>query len=146
MSVLSSTLNPGTRKWAIDLGLLILRAGTAFLMLPHGWNKIQSFGEKAHGFYNFMHLGGEVSMAMVIFAEFFCSILLFIGLGTRLILIPLIFTMSMVVFVINANQPMEDKESGFLYLIPYVVLFFTGPGRISLDHLLFRKKSAVIVK
>ena len=146
MSVITNSLNPGTRKWALDLGLLILRCGTAFFMLPHGWDKIQAYSEKAHGFYNFLHLGGEVSMALTIFAEFLCSIFLFIGLGTRLVLIPLILTMSVVVFIINATQPMGDKEEGFLYLIPYVVLFFTGPGRISFDQLLFRKKKVAEVK
>jgi len=140
MTTLSSLLNSTTHKRAIHIGLLILRSGIGLLMLPHGLKKLQGFSEKAEGFYNFLNLGGEISMALIIFAEFFCSILLILGLGTRLALIPLIIGMIVVVFMVQWQHPLSDKESGLLFLIPYVVLFISGPGKYSLDHLIFGKK------
>jgi putative oxidoreductase len=140
MSLLSKFFSVTPNKIAIDIGLWILRTGIGLLMMPHGWKKLEAFNEKAEGFYDFMDTGGRVSMGLAIFAEFFCSILLILGLCTRLALIPLIITMSVVVFVINWTHPLGDKESALLYLIPYVVLFLTGPGRYSFDYLLFRKK------
>jgi putative oxidoreductase len=140
MAAITNVLNPNSRKWAVDLGLFILRVGTGLLLAPHGLQKLAAFGEKSEGFYNFLHLGGPVSMALTIFSELVCSILLILGLGTRLIIFPLILTMVIVVFVINGDATLGDKESGLLYLIPFVVILFTGPGRISMDQLLFRKK------
>lgn len=140
MAAISNILTPTSRKWAVDLGLFILRAGTGLLLVPHGLQKLSAFGEKSAVFYNFLNLGGPVSMALTIFAELICSILLILGLGTRLIIIPLILTMVVVVFIINGQSTLGDKESGLLYLIPFVVILFTGPGRISLDQLFFGKK------
>jgi putative oxidoreductase len=143
MAAITNVLNPNSRKWAVDLGLFILRAGTGLLLLPHGLQKLAAFGEKSAEFYNFLHLGGPVSMALTIFSELGCSLLLILGLGTRLIIFPLILTMVVVVFVINGDASLSDKESGLLFLIPFVVILFTGPGRISMDQLFFRKKEAV---
>ncbi|MEP6646583.1 MAG: DoxX family protein [Saprospiraceae bacterium] len=143
MAAINRIFNPLSRNWAIDLGLFLLRAGTGVLLVPHGIMKVNSFSEKADGFYNFMHLGGRVSMGLTIFAEVVCSILLVLGLFTRLTLIPLIITMIVAVFVINPNATLGDRESGLLYLVPYVVLFFTGPGRISMDQMLFGRKQTV---
>ncbi len=142
MATITNLLSPESRKWAVDLGLCILRVGTGLLLVPHGLQKLAAFGEKSAEFYNFLNLGGPVSMALTIFSELVCSILLILGLGTRLIIFPLILTMVVVVFVINADATLGDKESGLLYLIPFIVILFTGPGRISIDQLLFNKKQA----
>ncbi len=131
------------KKIALDIGLLILRCGTALLMLPHGLNKLQHFNDKAESFYNFLNLGSKFSMVLIIFAEVVCSLLVILGLVTRFALVPLIIAMSVVVFVVNGQHPLGDKESGLLYLIPFVVLLITGPGRISMDQLVFRKKTPV---
>ncbi len=143
MAAITNLLSPNSRKWATDAGLLILRVGTGLLLIPHGLKKLEAFGEKSADFYNFLHLGGPVSMALTIFAEFVCSVLLVLGLGTRLIIIPLMLTMVVVVFVINADATLSDRESGLLYLIPFVTLFFTGPGKFSLDQFVFRKKNPI---
>ncbi|MFZ1676479.1 MAG: DoxX family protein [Saprospiraceae bacterium] len=142
MAAITNLLTPNSRKWTVDLGLFILRAGTGLLLLPHGLQKLTAFGEKSSEFYNFLHLGGPVSMALTIFSEVGCSILLILGFCTRLIIFPLILTMVVVVFLINGHATLGDKEEGLLYLIPFVVIFITGPGRISMDQLFFRKKQA----
>jgi putative oxidoreductase len=64
-----------------------------------------------------------------------CGVLVAAGLFTRLALIPLIVTMAVAVFIIHADDPFGDKEHALLFLVPYVALLFTGPGKWSLDAL-----------
>lgn len=123
--------------WAADTGLLVLRVGVGLLMMTHGWPKYMSFSEKADKFYDFLGLGGATSLALTVFAELCCSALLGLGLGTRIILVPLIILAAVIVIVIHGPDAFGDKEHGLLFLIPYITLMFTGPGKYSLDFLLF---------
>ncbi len=47
---------------------------------------------------NFMGIGSTASLALVVFAEFFCGLFIVIGLFTRLAAIPLIIASCVVVF------------------------------------------------
>jgi putative oxidoreductase len=120
---------------APDLGLLLLRLGVGILMLLHGYEKLQGFmrGEGAD-WPDPLHVGGRVSMGLTIFAEFFCSILLMLGLATRAALIMLLGLMIIIVFVLHGSDPLSDREHAILFLIPYFTLFFTGPGKYALDE------------
>ena len=122
----------------VDLGLFILRVGTSIIMLPHGLNKFQKLNDPGD-FYDFLGLGSEISLLLIMIAELFCSILLILGLGTRAILIPLMIGMIVVAFIVN-GPTIGDKETALLFLVPYVTLFITGPGKHSLDYLFFGKK------
>jgi len=124
----------------VDLGLFILRVGISLLMLPHGWRKLKQLNDPQVDFYNFLGLGPDISLLLIVIAEFFCSILLILGLGTRAILIPLMIGMAVVVFMVHGSDSLDDKEHGLLFLVPYIVLFITGPGKHSLDYLIFGKK------
>ena len=107
MNYLRTLLKATTYGSAADAGLLILRMGAGLLMATHGWSKLMGFSEKSGDFYNFMGLGDEISLALTVFAEFFCSMFLVLGIGTRLI----------------------------LFLVPYITLMLTGPGKYSIDYL-----------
>jgi putative oxidoreductase len=140
MARLSRFLLVTAHSRTVDLGLFILRVGISLLMIPHGWSKLQKLNEGAGDFYNFLGLGSEVSLLLIVIAVFFCSILLILGIGTRFILIPLIIGMLVVVLMIHGDDPLGDKEHGLLFLVPYVTLFITGPGKHSLDYLIFGRK------
>jgi putative oxidoreductase len=109
-------------------------------MIPHGWGKLKRLGNEPVEFYNFLGMGSEVSLLLIMVAELLCSMLLILGIGTRAILIPLIIGMLVAVFIVHGSDPFSDKEHGLLFLIPYVVLFITGPGKYSLDYLIFGRK------
>jgi putative oxidoreductase len=79
-------------------------------------------------------------LILTVFAEFVCSILLIVGLGTRLALIPLIITMLVAVFIVHAPDGMDKKEHGLMYLLPYFALFLLGSGKFSLDAFLKKEK------
>ena len=78
-------------------------------------------------------------IALIIFAEFFCSIALLFGFLTRLAVIPLIIGMSVAAFVAHAGAPFNGRELPLLYLAMYVVLLLTGPGKIALDTLIYNR-------
>lgn len=120
-----------------DYALLILRIGSGLMMMTHGWTKLSGFAEKAPDFYDFMGLGGPVSLGLTVFAEFFCAFMVAAGLLTRLALIPLIILTLVIVMVIHGADPIGDKETGLLYLTAYVAIFLMGPGRFALDQLLW---------
>lgn len=125
----------------IDLGLLILRIGAGGLMLTHGFPKLlKLFGGEEIVFADPIGLGQGTTLALAVFAEFICAILVIIGLGTRLAVIPLIITMFTAGFVIHAADPFQRKELAIIYLSMYIVLLITGAGKHSLDYHWLKKK------
>jgi putative oxidoreductase len=127
---------------SLDIVLFILRVGIALLMLSHGISKLNTL--LAGGEIQFpdpMGVGAVASLSLAVFAEVFCSVLVLIGLATRLAVIPLIVTMLVAVLVIHANDGLEKMEMGIHYLLTYIVLLFAGSGRISFDFLISRRST-----
>lgn len=110
-------------------------------MLTHGIPKLlKLFGSEEITFADPLGIGMGITLALVVFAEFICSILVIIGLGTRLAAIPLIITMFTAAFIIHAADPFQQKEMAILYLLIFIVLLITGGGKHSLDYHLLRRK------
>ena len=104
-----------------NYGLVIFRLALGVFMLTHGWQKISNFDMLSTVFPDPLGLSSSISLSLIIFAEFFCSILLILGLSTRLATIPLIIGMSVAAFVIHGNDPFSTKELSLLYLLFYRV-------------------------
>ncbi len=121
---------------AFNTAMLVLRLSVGILMMLHGYGKLVGFGKMQHEFINFMGLGSSVSLALVVFAEFFCSLFLILGLFTRLAAIPLIIATLVMVFKAHKGDITGDGEHAFLYLTTYVVLLLVGPGKISVDTMI----------
>lgn len=123
------------------LGLLVLRVGVAGIMLlSHGLGKFQKFSELASSFPDPLGVGNQLSLTLAVGAEFFCSALVILGLLTRLACVPLIITMCVAAFIIHAADPWQKQEFAIMFLIPFVVILIAGPGKFSLDRILFGKK------
>ena len=120
-----------------SFGLLVLRIAICAMMLTHGLHKLSHFSAMSQDF-NPIGIGGALSLSLVIFAEVFCSIALLLGLFTRLATIPLIVAMCVAVFVSHAGQAFSAKELALLYLTFYTAILMIGPGRYSIDRLLFK--------
>lgn len=122
-----------------DFALLLARFGIAALMLTHGIPKfITLFSGEPIQFVSVMGMGEGVSLGLAVFAEVICSVLILIGFGTRLAVIPLITTMLVAVFIIHAADTIDVKESALHYLLVYIVLLLMGSGKYSVDFLLNR--------
>lgn len=125
----------------VNVSLLIARIGIGALMLTHGWPKLMMLlGDDPIQFPGVMGLGATASLTLAVFAEVVCSILILLGLATRLASIPLLITMLVAVFHIHANDPFAMQEMGVLYLLAYAILLLMGSGKYSLDALIFGKK------
>lgn len=120
---------------AFSTAMLVLRLGVGILMMMHGYDKLVHFGAKQHSFMNFLGIGSTMSLALVVFAEFFCSLFLILGLFTRLATIPLIIATCVMIFKAHNGDIFGDGEHATLYLIGYIVLLLVGPGRVSVDSM-----------
>ncbi|WP_373513707.1 DoxX family protein [Persicitalea sp.] len=124
-----------------NLGVLFLRIGIGLIMIAgHGYQKLQKYLGSDLAFGDPIGLGEETSLLLAIFAEFICSLLLIFGFLTRAVLIPLIFTMLVALFVVHGNAALGKQELPLLYALSYLTLFLTGPGKYSLDQVIFRDK------
>lgn len=140
LSKLAGLLVNKSNSLFTDLGLLALRLAFGFSMaFAHGWGKLQGWEKMSEKFFDPFGLGSATSLAMAIGAEVGCSLLLVVGLGTRLALIPLLITMLVAFFMVHGSDPWAKKEMAFLYLSAYVTLLAAGPGRLSLDALIAKK-------
>ncbi|GGB92821.1 DoxX family protein [Dyadobacter sediminis] len=136
--MLRNFLRPVKLPASADWGILILRVGISLLMLTHGYAKLKGYMGGDSSFADPIGLGQEFSLILAIFAEFVCSILVILGLVTRAALVPLIITMLVAIFIIHAQDTFDKKEHGLSFLISYITIFLTGPGRFSFDRNLFR--------
>lgn len=117
------------------MALLIFRILAGGFMLTHGVPKLQRlFSGEEIKFADPYGLGPEISFVLVIFAEFLCSILVIMGLLTRLAVIPIMITMATAVIFAHANDPFGVKEKPLLFLIIFGLLFVFGSGRYSVDR------------
>jgi putative oxidoreductase len=121
---------------AFNTAMLLLRLGLGILIMHHGYDKLVHFGERKIDFTNFMGIGSTASLALVVFAEFFCGLFIIIGLFTRLACIPLIIVMCVIIFKIDGGQVFDKFETPVLYLAGYLVLLLVGPGRVSVDSMI----------
>lgn len=123
---------------ATDWASLILRLTFGLLMLSHGIPKLMKFMDGTMEFGDPIGIGVPASLALTVFAEVFCAVLIIIGLWTRLALIPLIITMAVAVFVVHINDDLGTMELALQYLLSYCALFLLGSGRFSIDAILKR--------
>jgi putative oxidoreductase len=132
-----------------DFGLLFIRLIIGLLMAFYGYEKLIHFNEMANSDFwsknvSFLGSSGSFPLALTIFAELVCSIFLIFGLFTRLAL-PLLFCMAyifLVVFplsILNKGDNGFEFNTAFVYFIIYLGLFFTGPGKYSLDSKLLKR-------
>jgi putative oxidoreductase len=125
-----------------SVGLLLHRVVFGgFMLVGHGWGKLQGFAAGGADFPDPLGIGANASMAGAVFAEAICAALIVLGLGTRLATIPLIFTMAVAAFVVHAEGPLflpgqGAKEPAILYMAGFAFLLFVGPGRFSVDKLI----------
>jgi putative oxidoreductase len=126
----------GYSSWAFNLALVILRVGCGILMINHGYDKLVHFQQYSATFMNFLGLGGSVSLALVVFAEFLCSIFLILGLFTRLATIPLIIDMAVAVAEGHDMKIFSDGEHAAIFFLVFVAILLVGPGKVSVDGMI----------
>ncbi|MFY8181205.1 MAG: DoxX family protein [Flavobacterium sp.] len=135
---------------SMNFGLLLIRLIIGILMAFIGYEKLIHFNELVVDDFwaknvSFLGMKGTFPLALTVFAEFFCSLFLIIGFLTRFSSFVLLFCMAYIFLVIFPGSILSNGEHGyefntaFIYFVIYLGIFFTGPGKYSLDYKLFNK-------
>ncbi len=140
MTLKDKILNPGDHCIGTSMGLLILRVVPGLMMLAHGWQKLAGFSQMSGQFPDPLGAGSAASLALVVFAEFFCSLAVILGIATRVVVIPIGITMLVAAFVIHGDDPWAKKEFALLYATVFLPLMFIGAGRYSLDAIVCKER------
>jgi len=125
---------PNTTK--VSLLLLAVRIIFGILLINHGIQKWSNFQELSAVFPDPLGIGSPISLGLAIFGELVCSMAFIVGFLYRLAMIPMIFTMIVAFFIVHANDAFAVKEMAFIYLIVFIIIYITGPGKFSIDHII----------
>ena len=116
--------------------LLSVRIIFGILLMTHGLQKWSNFHELSSVFPDPVGLGSSLSLGLAIFGELICSMAFIIGFVYRLAMIPMICTMLVAFFVIHGGDAFAVKELAFVYLVVFIVMYITGPGKFSIDFII----------
>ena len=120
------------KKASIDFGLLLMRVGFSIGMMTHGYGKFLKVIQGNFEFGDPIGIGPTFSLILASIGEFIAPILIIIGWKTRLATIFPILTMLVAFTIAHDGDPFSRKEKAFVYLIAFLTLYFTGPGKYSL--------------
>lgn len=126
-------LNISYSASAFNIALLILRVGAGVLLAAHGYQKLINFQDMSSHFVNFLGLGSTISLSLTIFAEFFCSIFVILGLFTRLAAIPIVINMAVAVGKGHNYDFFGKAEAASLFFLVFLTILLIGPGKASID-------------
>jgi putative oxidoreductase len=133
-----------------DLGLLIIRVVTAgTLCLKHGIEKAFDFHTMLTNtklrFPDPFHMGVFASLTMAQISDFYCAILIVMGLGTRYASAYSFICITVAWVAVHHFSywgPQADHgEIIVLMMGTFFGLIFSGPGRYSIDYLLADRKT-----
>ncbi|MEP6950173.1 MAG: DoxX family protein [Ginsengibacter sp.] len=123
-------------------GLTVIRIIIGFFLVYHGWevfdkNKMTEYSAwdvfKNSSSPLFMVYMGKTS-------ELVAGVLMAIGLFTRVASIIIIGTFIYIPFFVGSGKIWYEDQYPFLFALFGCVFFFTGPGKWSVDHVLFDRK------
>ena len=126
------------REKVVSLLILALRVFFGVLFFTHGLDKMINFNTLSETYPSVLGFGSYMTLMVSIFCEFACSLFLIAGLMERIVLLPMIASMAVAFFDIHDGM-FPDGELSLIYLILFVVLLLTGPGRYSVDYLIDMK-------
>ena len=129
---------PYCRRKSASILILCLRIFFGILFFTHGVDKMINFNELSYTYPSVFGFGSYMTLMLAIFCEFCCSLFLIAGLVVRIIVVPMIISMAVAFFDIH-DAMFPEGELALIYLIMFTVLFIIGPGRYSLDCLIFNR-------
>ena len=123
-------------RW-FDSAILFMRIFIGAMMLTHGIGKLQNYNAIVNSFPDPLGIGSAVSFAIITFVEVGCSVLIIMGLFTRLATLPLIFGMFVATFIAFPDKSFAAGELSFVYMGIYIMLLISGGGRYTIDAFMF---------
>jgi len=125
-----------------DIVLLVFRVLlSAELMYAHGLKKLGIGIAEAEQVPNPLQLPELWNSFFAISANLFFPVLVMLGLFTRLTVLPILAVTLTGYFVLHFHDAPLIKDTPFMYSLSYLLIFFLGAGKYSLDHYINRKYS-----
>jgi len=128
-----------------DLPLLFMRIILAIGFYGPAMMKIKNFNSIVEWFGSIGIPLPTLNTYLATTTETLGFILLFLGLGIRIITIPLMITMVVAIVTVHLGHGFEAGNNGFEIPLYYLIMLFTllvyGSGKFSLDYLLNKKNS-----
>ena len=121
----------------LSLLLLALRLLFGLLLMSHGWGKLSHYAELSASFPDPFGIGSPASLGLAIFGELVCAAAFVLGFLYRLAMLPMIVTMGVAFFFAQGGR-IAEGELAFVYLLVFVLIYWTGPGRYAVDTFLAR--------
>ncbi len=127
-----------------DLPLLFIRAVLVYGFYSPALYKVSDFSGTAEWFASMGMPLPTLNAYLAGITEFSGVILLTLGLGTRIIAFPMIITMLVAIFTVHIDHGFSAANNGFEIPFYYIIFLFTlmvyGPGRLSVDHLISKRR------
>jgi putative oxidoreductase len=128
------------------LGPTLARLTVGLVFIGTGWGKLHSIPDVTE-FFTTLHIPAPGFNARLTAAtEFFGGLAMLLGLGTRLVSLPLAFTM--VIAILTAKRADITGLTALVgfeewsYLVFFIWLALVGAGPVSIDGLLGRRRPA----
>jgi len=120
----------------IDFALLVLRVWFGLLLfVKHGLDKAMNFSGLSAHFADPFHIGPKASLILVLLAEVVCSLLVALGLWTRVAAAIVVINLT-VAFAFAHHFQLFGQRNGelaFAFVGAFLTLCVSGPGRWSVD-------------
>ena len=132
-----------TDPWMVGTWTVILRVSLGMLLIYHGASKV--FEGTSGMTEELTELGWPLpafQSFLATYTEFLGGILLVVGLFTRPAAFMNIGLYTILTLLFHMNDAFGKKEKAVLFLLLSMLVFFFGPGRLSVDYYLFKKNAA----
>lgn len=123
---------------------LIARFTVGFVFYEAGWGKLNNLPRVTEFFTNLGIPYPAFQALLVAGTEFTCGILLIGGLLTRIVSIPLVIVMTVAIWTAKSGEMEVFSDlfsfSEYLFIILLFWLIVSGPGAMSLDRLIAKRR------
>ncbi len=128
--------------YAFNSGLLLVRVVIGMFLIYHGWeifNKAKMNEYLTWDAFRYASAGTFLVYAGKA-AELIAGILLLLGLFTRIAALLVIGALGYIAFNLGNGIIWNNDQHPFLFVLFGILFLFTGPGTISMDYFLFKRK------
>ncbi len=125
-----------TQEWVAQL---LVRLFVGYFFMETGWGKLHNLDGFAQRFVGWGIPYPYFNAALSAYTEFIGGWLTILGLGTRLVSIPMMINMLVAILKVNLKRvtTLDDfvELDEPLYALAYLWLLLSGPGGVSVDYL-----------
>lgn len=121
--------------------LLFFRVAVSVeLIVAHGLKKIGVGTTFAEVVPNPLGLPDFFNQAFAISANLVMPLFVILGLMTRIAALPILAVTLTGYFILHFNDPLLVKDVPFIYSLCFLLIFFFGAGKYSIDHCITRRR------